>query len=111
MPKLSHRILQTLGVLAILLSVLVLPARVEADPPCPYTTIRQTTVMAGYGFTCTDATNDLRNKVNAAAAADCGLLDGQVILSSLVITEACHAYSTNQVEVKGYLSYRCMYCF
>ncbi|HEX6902918.1 MAG TPA: hypothetical protein VF789_24595 [Thermoanaerobaculia bacterium] len=110
MPELPHRLLQTLGVVAVLLSVSLLPARVEADPPCPYTSFRQTAVMAGYGYTCTDATNDLRSKVDAAAAADCGFLDGQVILPSLVITEECHAYSGSQVEVKGYLQYRCMYC-
>lgn len=111
MPKLPHRVLQALGVVVVVLSVSALPARVDADPPCPYTDIQQTAEMAGYGFTCTEATNDLRNKVEAAAAANCGILGGQVILSSLVITHECHAYSGSQVEVNGYLKYRCMYCF
>jgi hypothetical protein len=66
--------------------------------------------MTGYGFTCTDATSDLMSKVQAAANADCSFLDGTVILAQLVITQECRAYSETQVQVDGYLKYRCMYC-
>lgn len=107
MHSLSRRAL--LAILILSSAIVVASLRpAGAEPPCPYSQIRQTSVMSGYGFTCTDATNDLRSKVEAEAEADC--FGGSVIIPQLVITDECHAYSSTQVEVTGYLRYRCMYC-
>lgn len=112
MPSLSRRTLLALVVVtAATVGVSLKPVTVQADPPpCIVSLSRQTSVMTGYGFTCTDATNDLGNKVNAAAAAHCALEEGSVVTPQLVITEECRAYSSTQVQVTGYLRYRCRYC-
>ncbi|HWM94829.1 MAG TPA: hypothetical protein VN493_29010 [Thermoanaerobaculia bacterium] len=107
MRSVSRRTLLAVLV-ATFVGAFLMPA--EADPPCPYTAIKQTATMTGYGFTCTDATNDLTSKVQAEAEDDCSFLDGSVILTQLVITEECRAFSETQVQVTGYLKYRCMYC-
>lgn len=112
MPNFSRRVLLALGISAVTLAGSLVPSDVTADPPCPYTAIKQTAVTTGYGSTCTDATNNLSSLVHAAAAADCSFpISGTVINASLVITNGCRAFSETQVQVTGYLSYRCMYCF
>lgn len=105
----SRRVLLALVVgPAVLLGASLLPAPALADPPCPYTSLRQTSTQTGYGYTCTDATNNLSSQLFAEAADDCLL--GDVITTSLHITEGCRAYSSTQVQVTGYMTYRCMYC-
>ena len=108
MTTLTGRVLLALAVVAAVgVGALVIPAQVEAAPPCPYTSIKQTSTMSGFGFTCTEATNNLRSLVEAAADDDCQPF-ARVILASLVITEECHAHSETEVHVTGYLQYRCM---
>lgn len=108
MPDLSRRALFALVLMAAsLVGVALTPSEVEALPPCPGFTA-ETSIQTGYGFTCTDATNDLRSKLQAEAAFDC--LGGQASGGTLVITEECRAYSSTQVQVTGYLKYRCFFC-
>lgn len=82
----------------------------EADAigPCRCGQTSQTGVEAGYGYTCSEAEADLE-----VALLDDPLLcviDG-FCSKEVVITEECHAHTSQLVEVKGYLEYSCKACF
>jgi hypothetical protein len=105
----SRRLRLAIAILVVTAVALAfVPSQVEAEPPCPYTTILYTPIDTGYGYYCSEATSDLWDRVYVTATAICG--DGVVINPYLIITEECRAYSEEDVQVTGKLSFRCMVC-
>lgn len=93
--------------LGFLISVLTVSTAQATKCYCSSTTF-QTSTQSGYGFTCTQATNDLQATLDPEV--DCSFLGFGSCLEALVITEECHAHSPSEVEVVGYISYRCKWC-
>lgn len=90
-----------------LLTVLAAPEASAVKCYCTLNTY-QTSTQSGYGYSCSQATADLESTL--APEADCPLLGFGTCNENLVITEECHAYSENEVEVVGYISYKCRWC-
>jgi len=97
--------------LILLLSVVTVAGAVmapaaDASGSCRCGSPKQTTVDAGYGYTCSEAEADLRAKLDPQIF--CAF--GDTCAIGLIVTEECHAYSAQLVEIKGYYNYRCIVC-
>jgi hypothetical protein len=109
-----HKFRSSLTALALLaclaiLSTLVGPAAdasVSSGPLC--TTYRQTPTEIATGATCTEATENLRQALYPYVNADCGQYPfiGHCG-TSLHLDTACHLNQYLEVQVSGWMIYRC----
>jgi hypothetical protein len=113
-----HRLLVLAVILAAAVTAggLLVPAQIEAagvGSLCGCSDVLTTSVMNGFGFTYTDATNDLSDNTSFEMFDVCfGDYDGFCNESgtTLVITQECRAFSSTQVQVTGYEKFRCKTC-
>jgi uncharacterized membrane protein len=106
MPRLSRRTHVALAVVvAFAVGAGLVATQVEAI--CTYSNPLQTEVMTGSGSTCTAATADLNSDAEGEAWITC--FEGTPVSMNLVITEECHTVGS-EVQVSGYLTFRCRFC-
>lgn len=108
-----HTSLTALALLAALatLSAFVAPAAeasISSGPLC--TSYRQTPTEIATGETCTEAVENLRQALYAHVNADCGQYPFSGSCgSSLVQDTACHLNANLEVQVSGWMVYRCKF--
>ncbi len=95
----------TLFVLALAGASALLAPEAQAAGNCHCGPQKTTNVDYGRGYTCTQATNNLKTRLDSQVFCAFGLCG-----KTLVITSECHAYSASQVEVNGYYQYTCNIC-
>ena len=102
----------SLGLIALVLTLglSLQPQKAEASPPYLCTLPQNTATLIGNGPTCVDATQDLRVKLWAAVNDACAQAPFSGSCGSgLVIDVPCDYDAQMQVQVSGYMSYRCRF--
>lgn len=94
----------TLFVLALAGASALIAPEAQAIGSCHCGRQKTTNVDWERGYTCTQATNNLKTRLDSQVFCAFGLCG-----KTLVITSECHAYSANQV-VDGYYQYTCNIC-
>jgi len=95
----------TLFVVALAGASALIAPEAQAIGNCHCGPQKDTNVDWGRGYTCTQATNNLKTRLDSQVFCAFGLCS-----KTLVITSECHAYSATQVEVDGYYHYICQVC-
>ncbi len=106
------KVCASLGLVALIFTIglSIQPKEAEAAPPYLCTNYINTPTMIGHGATCVDATQDLRVQLwdYVNTACDQAPFDGSCG-SGLSIDVPCDYDAQMNVQVSGYMSYRCRF--